>query len=155
MIHHIYRFVLRIMPLVYGILIWWQSGHLNPSSLYNLSNVISLWVIKAIGSALELGHLIEFGLLYLFLILAFLSFERLRRRHEVIALMIAVIYGMVDEIHQSFVPFRSLSMVDFIKDCIGVFIVWFVVHRYYNRKSRLGASLKKITLYLHKEDVDY
>lgn len=138
------RLVLRVMPFIYGFLIWWQSGHLNPGSLYNLSNLISLWIIKAIGAALELGHLIEFGILYLSLILAFLSFGRLRRLHEGVAIIIAASYGLIDEVHQSFVPFRSFSMVDFVKDLIGIFFVWFLIHRYLKRGFKLSERFKKV-----------
>lgn len=138
------RWGLRMIPFIYGYLIWWQSSHFNPGSVYNLSNEVSLSVIKAIGIGLELGHLFEFGFMYLFLILAFLSFGRLNKRLESIALTVSILYGLIDEIHQYFVPFRSFSIVDLMKDIVGVLFVWFMIHRaYYKSDSRLGARLRK------------
>lgn len=36
------------------------------------------------------------------------------------AIMIGVIFGMVDECHQIFVPLRQFCVMDMIFDCIGV-----------------------------------
>ncbi|WP_425454697.1 VanZ family protein [Falsibacillus pallidus] len=46
----------------------------------------------------------ELGVLYFLLILGFLSFiQRLNLKKEVIALGVAILYGLTDELHQ--VPF--------------------------------------------------
>lgn len=141
------RFVLRILPLLYMALIWIQSSHFNPGSVENLSSYISMKIIVLVGTALELAHLFEFGLLYLLLIVAFLSFKRLNHGVEFIAVLISFSYGIVDEIHQSFVPFRSLSFVDLVKDAIGVFVMWLIVHKAYysHRSNKIGLMLKGIT----------
>ena len=42
--------------------------------------------------------------------------------------MIALLYAISDEIHQSFVPTREASVVDVLIDCAGaaagIFVVW-------------------------------
>lgn len=39
-----------------------------------------------------------------------------------IAILIVIIYGIIDEIHQSFIPGRSCSFLDWFADCIGAFL---------------------------------
>lgn len=147
MIRTISRFSLIILPILYIWVIWWQSGHFDPDSVYYLSIKISPPIIVVLGITLELCHLLEFGFLYMFLILAFLGFGPLKRLWEYIALAVSLLYGVVDEIHQFYVPFRSVEVIDFIKDFVGVFVVWFIIHRVYFKRpdSKIGLLLKKIT----------
>jgi len=141
------KFILRILPILYIIFIWIQSGSFDPESVHNLSKYISNSLILFIGICFELAHLFEFGILYLFLILAVLTFRSLDSRMEAICFTIAVLYGIVDEIHQHFVPFRSFSIIDLVKDFLGVFAIWLIIHVSYFKKeeSKIGTILRKIT----------
>lgn len=141
------KFLIRFLPVIYMLLIWMQTSHFDPESVQVLSNYISMKLILLIGIGLELGHLFEFGLLYLLIIVAILTFRKLDSRKEFIALTISLIYGLIDEIHQYYIPFRSASFVDLTKNTIGVFVFWFFIHKSYfvNGNSKLGFFLKKIT----------
>jgi polysaccharide biosynthesis protein VpsQ len=99
-----------------------------------------------LGLLLELAHFFEFGLLYLFLILALISIGRLTKKNEYIALIFSLLFGLSDEIHQFFVPFRSASIGDLLKNAIGIIIVWRIIHKSYFElgKSKLAGLLKKI-----------
>lgn len=127
--------------------IWIQSSYFDPESLAGFSSSLNPYVFLFFGVSLELAHLFQFGLLYLCLVIAFLSFGRLRTWLEVTAVIIALGYGIVDEIHQLYVPFRSFSVGDLLKDTIGVVVIWWVVHRsyFYKKSSKLGRWLKSVT----------
>lgn len=127
--------------------IWIQSSYFDPESLVGFSSSLSQSVFLLIGAALEFAHLFQFGLLYLLIVIIFLSFGRLRTWQEVTATVIALAYGIVDEIHQLYVPFRSFSLGDLVKDTIGIVVFWWVVHRsYFHKKSsKLGRWLRSVT----------
>ncbi|WP_423409249.1 VanZ family protein [Heyndrickxia sp. MSNUG] len=134
------------LTIGYLSLIWLQSSHFDPESLSPISSAINKTVYLLVGASLELAHIFEFGILYLCIILVFLSFGTLRRWQEVIAVTIALSYGLVDEIHQLYIPFRSFSLIDLLKDGIGVFVFWWVINRsyYYKRNSRVGQWLRSV-----------
>jgi polysaccharide biosynthesis protein VpsQ len=140
------RLLLLVIPIVYMALIWIQTSNFDPESVYMLSTQIDMNILLLIGAGLELAHLFEFGLLYLFLVMALLVFGKLSYQKELLAIVIAVGYGVVDELHQYFIPFRSFSLVDLFKNNIGVWALWFFTRKKYNSSnSRFGNLLKRIT----------
>ncbi|WP_256988770.1 VanZ family protein [Bacillus sp. EB106-08-02-XG196] len=102
---------------------------------------------------MEFAHLFEFGILYFLIILALLCYGQLSKRKEILAIAISLLYGLSDEIHQIFVPFRSFSIIDLIKNAIGVLAIWYFIHqKYYNKTdSGVGSFLRKITIFFKKE----
>ncbi|MGE3976899.1 MAG: VanZ family protein [Nitrospira sp.] len=48
------------------------------------------------------------------------------------AILLASLYGMSDEIHQAFVPFRDSSWLDWLADTVGAALGAIVVHRVLN-----------------------
>lgn len=147
------RFLITILPIFYMYLIWEQTSHFNPESVSSLATVLNSNIILAIGAALELGHLFEFGILYFLLIMVFLSYGHLNKWKEVLVLIISLSYGVMDEMHQLYVPFRSFSIVDLIKNAIGVFVIAFLIHKkYFNSKgSRFGLFLRSSTSYFKRD----
>jgi polysaccharide biosynthesis protein VpsQ len=141
------RFILTILPFLYMYLIWLQTSHFDPESVSDLRHVLNPYIILAIGAALELGHFFEFGILYFLFIMAFLSYGHLKKWMEIIVVIISLAYGFVDEIHQIFVPFRSFSVFDLIKNTIGVFVIAGIIHQKYfnNKSSRFGLFLRNST----------
>jgi len=127
--------------------IWIQSSWFNPEELGVLTSSLNQSVFLLIGATLELAHLFQFGLLYLCIVIVFVSFGRLQMWQEVTAAVIALTYGVVDEVHQLYVPFRSFSIVDLLKDTIGIIVFWWVVHRsyFYNKSSKIGRWLRSVT----------
>jgi VanZ family protein len=81
------------------------------------------------------GHVIGYGLLTLFYWRA-LDFRPERRW---IAWILAVLYGLIDEFHQSFVPGRKPSVWDvLIFDSFGALIsLWLISH--YRKEKRSGS----------------
>jgi polysaccharide biosynthesis protein VpsQ len=144
------------VPIPYMMFIWWQSSHFNPETFFALTSEINMSLFLFIGACLELAHLFEFGFLYLFLIFAFLAFGPLNKRKEITALIISLLYGVIDEIHQHYVPYRTASMNDVLKDTIGVLVIYWIVHKCYfnNEDSRFGSFLRKISNLTRKDKHD-
>lgn len=134
-------------------LIWQQTSHFDPESVSDLSDVLNPYLILAIGAMLEIGHLFEFGILYFLLIMAILSYGHLKKWKEVLVLIFSISYGIMDEIHQLYVPYRSFSIVDLIKNAIGVFVIAILIHKkYFNCKgSRFGLFLRSSTNFFKKD----
>ncbi len=130
---------LRILPLAYMAAIWIMSS--NPSdALVELPNQSVDRFIK------ESLHLVEFGILYVLLVLAALTTGHFTTVMSFVFMGVAILYGLLDEIHQSFVPYRSATVIDFVKDVIGVLAAsHFIHHAYFSGKfERLGRILRGI-----------
>jgi polysaccharide biosynthesis protein VpsQ len=147
------RCMLIILPVIYMFLIWQQTSHFDPESVSDLRHVLNPYLILAIGAMLEMGHLFEFGILYFLLILALLSYWELKKWMEVAVMIISISYGLVDEIHQIFVPFRSFSLLDLIKNAIGVSAIAMLIHKKYfnSKRSRFGLFLRSSTNFFNKD----
>ncbi|ESU32042.1 hypothetical protein G3A_12970 [Bacillus sp. 17376] len=141
------RLFFIFLTIGYMAFIWIQSSYFDPESLVGFTSSLSHSVFLIIGAGLEFAHLFQFGVLYLCIVIVFLSFGRLQKWQEVTAAVIALSYGIADEIHQLYVPFRSFSIGDLLKDTIGVIVFWWVVHRcyLYNKSSKIGRWLRRET----------
>lgn len=90
-------------------------------------------------------HLVEFAALYVLFVFALAVSGKLSLRTSMIVAIIAAMYGVIDEIHQSFYPYRSASLLDVAKDWIGVLAVWAHVrfHYFFRKKSVLNKIQKE------------
>jgi VanZ family protein len=68
------------------------------------------------------GHLLAFGLLGGLLLLALARDRQPRPRDAALAFVITVAYGLLDELHQSFVPDRTGRLDDVVTDTVGALI---------------------------------
>ncbi len=66
-------------------------------------------------------HAIVFGLFGIFLYHAF-RFSRSISKPYLATLFVGIVYAVLDEIHQLFVPGRSCEIGDFIADSLGIII---------------------------------
>lgn len=127
------RWTLRALPWAYMAVIWYLSS--RPSDA-----VVRLGghdqVIK------EGLHLVEFGILYALWMLAFATRGRLKRGDVAAAMAIAIAYGFIDELHQAFVPWRSATLIDLIKDIAGV-LVFAAVQRFWPGQCRRGGRSER------------
>ena len=104
------RFALYWLPLIlYCLFIYIQSGHPAPEQI-----PIFPYVDKVL-------HVTAYGILG---ILFYRAYQTLRVKDNIKILMLlsvlsASLYGISDEIHQSFVPFREAEVADVIADMIG------------------------------------
>lgn len=139
------RFIAIILPLIYIMMIWKVSS--MPSNTYVKFGFSFDDFIR------ESLHLIEFGLLFYFLLSAFWSLGKTSSKMEIVAIIIAITYGFIDELHQSYIPYRTASILDLIKDSTGV-LVSYGLYRYCNNNqdSRLGKILHRFKGILMNND---
>jgi len=96
----------------------------------------------------KVAHTVEYGLLGFLLgrALYFQTNDRIRHRLWLLGLLLGGFYGLVDELHQAFVPGRTASVLDLSADVIGVafglllFQVWRPLEEKYLPES-LRATL--------------
>ncbi|MHB9094978.1 MAG: VanZ family protein [Eubacteriales bacterium] len=126
------RHIIRILPLAYMGLVWFLSSY--PSDAVINTGLSFDVALK------ESMHLIEFSILYLLSVLALLSLGKLNQKSNFFLALFSVFYGLLDEFHQYFVPSRSCTIIDFLKDVTGVMVAWYIVRRAYtvpNSKVKL------------------
>ncbi|WP_052712167.1 VanZ family protein [Domibacillus indicus] len=126
------RFLSIAMPVLYMMAIWIMSGLPHDTIMELPNNKVDLFVKESL-------HLVEFAILYGLIVLAFLTHGKLTPLVSLAAAMFASVYGLVDEIHQVFVPYRSAALIDAIKDVAGVTVAFLAVnYMYFERRSRIG-----------------
>lgn len=127
---------LSILPFTYMGLIWFLSSH--PSDAIVETPFPFDDLLK------ESLHLVEFGILYWLFIFMLATHQKLTARTSILIAIISFLYGVTDEIHQAFVPSRSASLVDLIKDAIGVIVSFLIVRKWYfeKKESRLHLFLQ-------------
>lgn len=143
------KWIFRILPFAYMVAVWVMSS--LPSNA-----VVELPILSVDRFIKESLHLVEFAILYWLFVAAWLTFgagegagtgsdtgagkeQRLSftARVSLILAIVAGSYGIVDEIHQSFVPYRSATVIDAVKDWTGVLVsLYFVRVAYFGDGTR-------------------
>jgi polysaccharide biosynthesis protein VpsQ len=142
------RFFFLLLLFTYMAFIWIQSSHFNPEAVgMALSDRISMKLVLLLGMGFELAHLFEFGVLYLLVIMVFLHYGELTKWMEGTAFVVAFFYGVIDELHQMYVPYRSASIFDLIKNTIGIIAAWWFIRKYYisNHNAWFSRTLRRLT----------
>lgn len=137
------RWLLRLLPIVYMGLIWLQSAHFQPQVIGPDIHIR----VAATGVFLENAHYFMFGVLYMLFVFAALTFGPMSRWKEGLSLVGACVYAVVDEIHQYFVPFRSMSVDDLLKNGVGIFTAYLILHYayYYFPRSTLSKWMRNLS----------
>jgi len=110
---HLKRFVLYWLPLIlYCLFIYIQSAHPSPEQIPSIP-----FIDKVL-------HCAAYGIMG---ILFYRACQTLRIKDNIhmlilISVVSASLYGISDEIHQSFVPFREAEVADVIADMLGAAI---------------------------------
>lgn len=124
----IIKWFIRFLPFAYMLLIWVLSS-LPSNAVVELPDLSVDRFIK------ESLHLVEFAILYLLLVAALLTTGRFSIKLSMVCAVIAIVYGALDEFHQSFVPYRSATLIDFVKDFIGVVVASYFVHKNFRKNG--------------------
>ena len=104
------RFAFYWLPLIlYCLFIYIQSAHPSPEQIPSIP-----FIDKVL-------HCAAYGIMG---ILFYRAYQTLRIKNNIQMLMLlsvvsASLYGISDEIHQSFVPFREAEVADVIADMLG------------------------------------
>ena len=118
--------------------------------------MIFLWADSSIASRLSafnpysLLHIPLYGILTILLVLSFLPFNVKTNAHThkrinpltrlFAAGSIALIVGIADEFHQSFIPSRDASVIDLFLDLTGIALVAFIVYHRSHKTAESGKS---------------
>ena len=104
---------------IIGPLILWLFPHTSPETLEVVHHITR-----------KLAHITEYAILGFLAARAFRTSPNpaISRRWFLISLALVVVYALLDEYHQSFVPSRTASIVDSLYDTAGgltaLIIVW-------------------------------
>ena len=86
---------------------------------------------------IKLVHLIEYGLLSFLFWLPLSKTTALKPGEiAILAIMLTILYGATDELHQVFVPFRTGNNIDLIVNGAGATIVQMAILFYKKRKQQ-------------------
>lgn len=96
----------------YAGLIYWMSDQVRPPGP-------TLWILELLGD--KVVHAVEYSLLGLLCYRAFrhAAGARAARAALALAVLASAGYGVTDEIHQAFVPYRDASGWDVLADTVG------------------------------------
>jgi VanZ like family len=87
-------------------------------------------------------HLVEYTVLAIFCYRAFrwAAGPAVARHAVILAILATSFYGMTDEIHQAFVPFRESSWLDWVADTVGAAIGAIASSRFMKQAEQVGMS---------------
>ncbi|MCK9484127.1 MAG: VanZ family protein [Candidatus Marinimicrobia bacterium] len=110
------RFWLKVPAILYAALIFGLSS-LQKTPL----DEMPFWNFD------KLVHLLEYAVFGILLMLAFRSdqIDQPMRRANLQTIIVGILYGLSDEIHQFFIPGRISSIEDLVADALGILLgVW-------------------------------
>ena len=90
-----------------------------------------------------LYHFIVFFLFSFFLFITIKGNKKIKSKYILIVIIISIIYAVLDEIHQSFVPNRDSSIKDVLIDTLGIFFSIII----YSNANSIKKSEKTIPQY--------
>ena len=117
---------------IIGPLVLWLFPNTSPETLAAIHFVVR-----------KIAHFTEYAILAYLAARAFRTSPRpaLANRWFLIALTIVVVYALIDEYHQSYVPSRTASIFDSLIDMSGGLIMLLILHyRHKNRARRFKHS---------------
>lgn len=91
----------------------------------------------------KLAHLLAYGMLAILLARAIFGDTVMAWRQIAFVSILAALYGLTDEFHQSFVAGREAGVDDLIADAIGGFLAVYGLYRF--RSRRLVPSKEGVT----------
>ena len=101
-----YRIVSLIFSVIIGVLILYISSLPFPPTHFGITYTSTIY---------------HFGIFFLFALFISMSLNN-RWRYAVFSFVFCFVYGVLDELHQYFVPGRCPSLIDIGLDSSGVFI---------------------------------
>ena len=110
------------------------------SSLPHPEEELPKFLFEKIGD--KLLHVVEYAVLGLLCYAAFrrAAGARIARRAVLVTIVAVSFYGMTDEVHQAFVPFRESSWLDWLADTAGGVIGALCASRMMERARESGIS---------------
>jgi VanZ family protein len=136
------RFLTHWLPLLIwlGFIFFASTGQFSANNTSRIVGPLVLWLFPNTsaetmriihGITRKLAHFTEYALLSFLAARAFrTSSNSLLHQHWfLISLVLVVVYALLDEYHQSFVPSRTASVVDSLIDMAGGLTILLVLRR--------------------------
>ena len=129
------KWALRVLPFAYM------------AAIFIMSSLPSDHFVKLPDSQIdhtikESLHLIEFAILYVLLVLAMLTrCGAFTPALNLACAVFAALYGISDEIHQSFYAYRSASWFDLVKDFTGILVCFYFIRGALFKEKFRGLGL--------------
>lgn len=109
------------------------------ATIYFLSSQSTINIDIDFAAKDKLSHMVAYGLLGLFILGTMrLSITGYSYNQVTLATLIATVYGITDEWHQSYVPGRTSDPLDLVADCLGALLVTLAARAFIRR--RLAAQ---------------
>lgn len=111
-------------------LIYWSLVIFYLGIIFYLSSLSFPGNIKYITNHDKIIHMTEYGILSLLLYIAIknsFSFPNFFNI-SILAVMICIFYGITDEFHQSFVPYRQADLFDVMADSAGAISMQAIIY---------------------------
>ncbi|WP_335871201.1 VanZ family protein [Bacillus sp. 2205SS5-2] len=125
------KWLVTVLPLIYMVAIWVMSSLPDTAVMALPDRGLDRFIKESL-------HLVEFALLYVLFVGALWVQGKFTARTNIIFALLAGFYGLTDEIHQSFIPARSATVIDFVKDITGVAVCFWIITRssFYKRSVK-------------------
>ncbi|MBI4712069.1 MAG: VanZ family protein [Planctomycetes bacterium] len=81
-------------------------------------------------------HLVEYAILAMLLYRTFMNSVRVRKSAAALSIVLTILYGFSDELHQFYVPGRQISEWDFLFDTIGAAVDVLIMRRLFTTKTQ-------------------
>lgn len=124
------------------------SALLWAAAIYYLSDQPSIDIPSAFRHQDKVLHLAAYFVLGVFSMgMMRMSSSGYRASQAILAILLAGLYGLLDEFHQSFVPGRDASALDFIADLTGALLgagLIFLLARRYTRRAATHGRRDKL-----------
>ena len=129
-------FIFYWVPVfIYCLLIYIQSSYPSPETIPNLP---------------YLDKLLHFAAYAILGVLFFRAFRKQRfkdniRLAMILSMLLSTLYGLSDELHQSYVPYRNADLMDALADMLGsvggvYFFNYFQINYLSRGRERLGGK---------------
>ena len=124
-------------------MIGWLEENRKFSVIFLIIIAVEIFLVSSIpGKQVQGGinlstiyHIVVFFLLGFFLLISINKDKEPKTKPLIFTVIISIIYAILDEAHQFFVPLRTPSIQDLLVDSAGIFLST-LVYLYYKRKAR-------------------
>jgi VanZ family protein len=122
---------------------WWLEKNRGIAFILTILITIEIFYFSSLKGAVAVVPVINLATVYhlvVFFLFSFFLFATIKGKkdltpfHIIIVLVISVTQGILDEIHQIFVPFRDSSLRDIMINNIGIFTS-ILIYTYISRKT--------------------
>ena len=123
----------------------WLEKNRKISLIVTILLMIEIFYFSSLQGNIGIGPTINLSTVYHFVVFFLFSFflfatiktdKKIKTRHILIILVISIIYGILDEVHQMFVPFRNASIRDILINNLGIFSS-ILIYLYIDNKSKV------------------